>query len=170
MHTERRSPCVLKWTITCRRPVIVDVIQLCFMRFRIYHLLAAITFVAIGLLAAGRYSNRSVLVAFKVRSVPPESARLFGESGYTLDFTIHYDQYPINGLVGDSFGFNAILNCDVNSENVAMLDDRKIYLTYRKHSLPWLPATRIEDQIGLHFDDLLVFPNADEWRSNVKRR
>ena len=28
MHTERRSPCVLKWRITCRRPVIVDVIQL----------------------------------------------------------------------------------------------------------------------------------------------
>ena len=26
MHTERRSPCVLKWRITCRRPVIVDVI------------------------------------------------------------------------------------------------------------------------------------------------
>ena len=25
MHTERRSPCVLKWTVTCRRPVIVDV-------------------------------------------------------------------------------------------------------------------------------------------------
>ena len=25
MHTERRSPCVLKWRITCRRPVIVDV-------------------------------------------------------------------------------------------------------------------------------------------------
>ena len=28
MHTERRSPCVLKWTVTCRRPVIVDVIPL----------------------------------------------------------------------------------------------------------------------------------------------
>ena len=28
MHTERRSPCVLKWRIACRRPVIVDVIQL----------------------------------------------------------------------------------------------------------------------------------------------
>ena len=28
MHTERRSPCVLKWRITCRRPVIVDVILL----------------------------------------------------------------------------------------------------------------------------------------------
>ena len=28
MHTERRSPCVLKWRITCRRPVIVDVITL----------------------------------------------------------------------------------------------------------------------------------------------
>ena len=26
MHTERRSPCVLKWRVTCRRPVIVDVI------------------------------------------------------------------------------------------------------------------------------------------------
>ena len=28
MHTERRSPRVLKWRITCRRPVIVDVITL----------------------------------------------------------------------------------------------------------------------------------------------
>ena len=28
MHAERRSPCVLKWKITCRRPVIVDVIPL----------------------------------------------------------------------------------------------------------------------------------------------
>ena len=28
MHTERRSPCVLKWRITCRRPVIVVVIPL----------------------------------------------------------------------------------------------------------------------------------------------
>ena len=28
MHTERRSPCVLEWRITCRRPVIVDVILL----------------------------------------------------------------------------------------------------------------------------------------------
>ena len=28
MHTERRSPCVLKWTVTCRRPVIADVIRL----------------------------------------------------------------------------------------------------------------------------------------------
>ena len=28
MHTERRSPCFLKWRITCRRPVIVAVIQL----------------------------------------------------------------------------------------------------------------------------------------------
>ena len=28
MHTERRSPCVLKWTVTCRRPVIVGVIPL----------------------------------------------------------------------------------------------------------------------------------------------
>ena len=27
MHTERRSPCVLKWRVTCRRPVIVDVIR-----------------------------------------------------------------------------------------------------------------------------------------------
>ena len=25
LHTEPRSPCVLKWRITCRRPVIVDV-------------------------------------------------------------------------------------------------------------------------------------------------
>ena len=29
MHTERRSPCVLKWRVTCRRPVIVDVIPTC---------------------------------------------------------------------------------------------------------------------------------------------
>ena len=28
MHTERRSPCVLKWTVTCRRPVIAAVIPL----------------------------------------------------------------------------------------------------------------------------------------------
>ena len=28
MHTERRSPCVLKWRITCRHPVIADVIWL----------------------------------------------------------------------------------------------------------------------------------------------
>ena len=28
MHTERRSPCVLKWTVTCRRPVIVAVMWL----------------------------------------------------------------------------------------------------------------------------------------------
>ena len=28
MHTERRSPCVLEWRITCRRPVIVAVIPL----------------------------------------------------------------------------------------------------------------------------------------------
>ena len=28
MHTERRSPCVLKWRVTCRRPVIVDVMLL----------------------------------------------------------------------------------------------------------------------------------------------
>ena len=28
MHTERRSPCVLNWKVTCRRPVIVDVILL----------------------------------------------------------------------------------------------------------------------------------------------
>ena len=28
MHTERRSPCVLKWRVTCRRPVIADVIRL----------------------------------------------------------------------------------------------------------------------------------------------
>ena len=28
MHTERRSPCVLKWRVTCRRPVIVAVIPL----------------------------------------------------------------------------------------------------------------------------------------------
>ena len=28
MHTERRSPCVLKWRITCRRPVIAAVIRL----------------------------------------------------------------------------------------------------------------------------------------------
>ena len=28
MHTERRSPCVLKWRVTCRSPVIADVIPL----------------------------------------------------------------------------------------------------------------------------------------------
>ena len=36
MHTERRNPCVLKWTVTCRRPVIVDVIQLRQMIERLY--------------------------------------------------------------------------------------------------------------------------------------
>ena len=44
MHTERRSPCVLKWRVTCRRPVIVDVITpstraLDLMQFRLSTLL-----------------------------------------------------------------------------------------------------------------------------------
>ena len=47
MHTERRSPCVLKWRITCRRPVIVDVIQtwLC-MRFKTKTLFLLVTIAA----------------------------------------------------------------------------------------------------------------------------
>ena len=135
------------------------------MRFRLVHLMLATAFVAIFVMASDRYLNQSVMVEFKTRELPPYPGDLFNESEYALAFTIHYDQYPIGGLVGDSFGFNPVLGLDVDTKNVAMLDGRKVYLRHRKHSLPWLPASRIEDQIECHFDVILVFPNAEEWRA-----
>ena len=64
MHAERRSPCVLKWRITCRRPVIADVIPLCqLMRFRLIHVLLLTALVAVG---AALYAEKSARTADKV--------------------------------------------------------------------------------------------------------
>ena len=140
------------------------------MRFRLVHLILATAIVAIGLMVADRYLNQTVLVEFKTLAIPRDPARLFNESGYRLRFTIHYAQYPVEGWIHDSFGFSSIFNFDVDTKSIAMLDGRKLYLRHRKRSLPWLPATRIEDQLKPNFDTLLVFPNADEWRAIANRR
>ena len=140
------------------------------MQFRLVHLLVATAIVAVGLMAANRCLYHSVLVEFTTMEVPPESIQTLNDPDYALNFTIHYNQYPINGTVGDSFGYNSILDFDVDSSNVAKLDGRTIHLKFRKHSLPWLPATRIEDQMELHFDELVAFANAEEWRAEAKRR
>ena len=57
MHTERRSSCVLKWRITCRRPVIADVITLdpnMRIRYSILTLLAITLVVALLVVVAQR--------------------------------------------------------------------------------------------------------------------
>ena len=140
------------------------------MQFRLVHLFVATAIVAVGLMAADRYLYHSVLVEFTTMEVPPESIQILNDPDYALNFTIHYNQYPVNGTVGDSFGYNSILDFDVDSNNVAKLDGRTIRLKFRKHSFPWLPATRIEDQIELHFDELIAFSNIEEWRAEGRRR
>ena len=74
------------------------------MQFRLVHLFVATAIVAVGLMAADRYLYHSVLVEFTTMEVPPESIQMLNDPDYALNFTIHYNQYPVNGTVGDSFG------------------------------------------------------------------
>ena len=63
MHTERRSPCVLKWRITCRRPVIADVIPLKIMKTLLQTtVVASIAILVFGCAPNERHSDSDLSV------------------------------------------------------------------------------------------------------------
>ena len=119
------------------------------------------------LVAVDRYTRPQVLVQFGEAKRVTNTIGLFKESEYTLDFTIHFDQRQIDGIVGSKFGLNSLFQCDVDSANFEKLSGRKIYLTNREHQIWWLPATQAKSQITECFDECLIFPNADEWMQKL---
>ena len=124
----------------------------------------------ICLVAVDKYTRPQVLVEFSDAKLITNPTGLFKASEYTLAFTIHCDKHQTNGIIGSKFGYNPLLQCEVDSTNFTQLSGRKIYLTNRKHPIWWWPATQPNSQISDCFDELLIFPNADEWmqdRSNI---
>ena len=89
---------------------------------------------------------------------------------YSVQFKILYDDYAINGLGMSKFGHNRIFGTTISSSNLTDLEGVSTKLRHRHRSLAWFPSTRIEDQLATHFDDILLFPNIEDWRTNARDR
>ena len=132
------------------------------MRFTISHLLILTAFVFFGLVGMDRSVTGTATVEFKLLDAPPNIKEFNFGKGYALNFSIHYHQSLTEGIVGDEFGHNQLLNFVVDANNVDQLDNRKVVIRYRKHSVLWLPATSVEEQLANNFRSFLIFPVSAE--------
>lgn len=150
------------------------------MRYKLWHLMLLVLLVALVLKGVGVYSHRTVTVRFSNPSVtpmlpvlppaPPDgalapkpNAPMFPEpETYILDFQAGDEERPISGTVMGKFGRNSLFCREIRPGNLGSLDGATVQIRHRHRSLPWLPATRIEDEIGRHFEMVLPPTKIDQ--------
>jgi hypothetical protein len=150
------------------------------MRYKLWHLMLLVTLIALALKGVDVYCHRTVTVRFSDPNLPPllpmlppatlEGAPLpqrnppvFPEpETYILDFQAGDEEQPISGTVLGKFGPNTLFGREIRPGNLGSLDGATVQIRYRHRSLPWLPATRIEDEIGRHFETVLPAVETDQ--------
>jgi hypothetical protein len=140
------------------------------LQFRIWHLLALTAVVAIAITVADLLSYRTVTVEFAyspiIQPLPsihlPTSPEEFlvplaaeAPTTYYLSFQTLAEAEPKGGMLVGRFGPNTLLEQEITPDNLSSLDGRTVTIRHRYRSLPWAPATTIEDEIAQHFDELL---------------
>ena len=125
------------------------------MRFRLTHLFLLLLISATAFAVLDRCSRSTFAVTFSDAKLSLDSNE--EPTGYTFTFSIRGDQLFIDGSAADTFGYNELFGSTVSESNLSQFDGREIQVSYRKHQFLWLPATRVEDAIKLHFRHLIIW-------------
>jgi hypothetical protein len=140
------------------------------LQFRIWHLLALTAVVAIALTAVDLLSYRTVTVEFAYSPIiqplpsihlPPSPEEYLvppmaeAPTIYLLSFRTLAESAPASGMLVGRFGPNTLLQQEITPDNLPSFDGKTVTIRHRYRSLPWAPATTIEDEIAQHFDELL---------------
>ena len=145
------------------------------MHFKIWHLMTLTLLVAIAFAAAELTSCRTVTVRFKSPSpislpqrpivhylpsspdddfvdisYPPSPA----PTEYSVGFTASAGHTLSEGTIVSDFGYSSLLKQNVNIDNLSTFEGFTLTFRHRFRSLPWAPATEVEDEISKHFDKL----------------
>jgi hypothetical protein len=149
------------------------------MRYQLWHLMLLVLIVALALKGADVYTHRTVTVRFSDPSLPPmlpllpPATPVEGLAGrpevaafpvpevYILDFEVGDEGQRTSRCVMGKFGPNTLFGRDITPENLDSLDGVTVEIRHRHRSLPWLPATRIEDEVARHFQELLPIWETD---------
>ena len=143
------------------------------MQYRLQHLFIFVTIIAVGTFSIDQYTSRTVAVDFSTATdltksttsaTPPDN------SDYAVNFTIRSVPYSYNGVGYGNFGHNRLLSTKLTKSNISQLEGRTVMVKFRHRPLPWLPETRVSDELDKHFLPVLIFPNIEEERQASRFR
>ena len=142
------------------------------MRFGLKHLLAFSAVAGITVFAIDRLTTETVTIEFSSPKSLTKPDQQFNPQNcdYSFEYKMLENSESVSGIVMAKFGHNVLLGETIDERRLLNFNKQLVSVRYRKWGLPFLPATTITDRITGHFDDAIIFPDIEEWRSKLNRR
>ena len=70
---------------------------------------------------------------------------------YMVPFEIRNAPQTVNGYAFGKYGHNRLLATELSESSVSQFEGRTIKIRFRRHALPWMPATQVLDELNDHF-------------------
>ena len=141
------------------------------MQFRLLHLLVVFVLVAIGLFSLDQYVRDTAIVRFSsstavdqdfITTTLNQPLSLDRDVDYQIPFEIQNASQTVSGCAFGKYGHNRLLATELTESSVSQFEGRTIKIGYRRHALPWMPATQVLDELNEHFLSVWTICDADQ--------
>ena len=139
------------------------------MRFRLLHLLVVFAIVAIGLFSLDQYVYDTATVKLSSLSVVDQELKTAAfnhvvppidkNANYQVEFEIRNAQHSVIGCAFGKYGYNRLLATELTESSLSQFEPRTIKVRFRRRALPWVPETRVVDELNEHFLSVWAFPD-----------